>query len=126
MKPGILAAAAAISLIGVTSASAQVYIADPYVADSYAYVAPPVYAPPAPIYSAPAPVVTAPAPAIVGEPVYVARPPIGGYWPPKYSYSINSPRYGVIYSGYLRLSRATLTAAAPRPRYCTLARRGSA
>ena len=100
MKPGILAAAAAISLIGVTSASAQVYIADPYVADSYAYVAPPVYAPPplAPIYSAPAPVVTAPV--IVGEPVYVAPPPIGGYWPPKYSYSINSPRYGVIYSGY--------------------------
>jgi len=112
MKLGILAAAAAISLVGVTSASAQVYITDPYVADSYAYVAPPayaappVYAAPAPVYSAPAPVMTAPGPVIVGEPLYVARPPIGGYLPPKYSYSvnspytINSPRYGVIYSDY--------------------------
>ena len=105
MKPGILAAAAAISLVGATSASAQVYIADPYVADSYAYVAPP-YSAPAPIYSAPAPVMTAPGPVIVGEPLYIARPPIGGYLPPKYSYSvnspytINSPRYGVMYSDY--------------------------
>ena len=100
MKPGILAAAATISLFGVTNAFAQVYIADPYVTDSYAYVAPPVYAAPPPVYSAPAPLVTAPGPVIVSEPVYVARPPIGGYLPPKYSYTINRPRYGVIYSGY--------------------------
>jgi hypothetical protein len=100
MKPGILAAAAAISLVGVTSASAQVYIADPYVTDSYAYVAPPVYAAPPPVYAAPPPLMTAPGPVIVGEPVYRARPPIGGYVQPKYSYTINSPRYGVIYSDY--------------------------
>jgi hypothetical protein len=49
---------------------------------------------------------TAPGPVIVGEPLYIARPPIGGYLPPKYGYSvnspytINSPRYGVIYSDY--------------------------
>ena len=61
MKLGILAAAAALSVVGVTSASAQVYIADPYVADSYAYVAPPVYAAPPPVYAAPAArIVTAP------------------------------------------------------------------
>jgi hypothetical protein len=90
MKLGMLAAAAAISLVGVTGASAQVYVAEPYVAD--AYVAPPVYAAPAPVYAAPAPV-------IVGEPVYVAPAPIGGYVSPKYSYTINSPR-GLIYSGY--------------------------
>ena len=100
MKLGILAAAAAMSFVGVTSASAQVYIADPYVADSYAYVAPPVYAAPAPVYAAPAPVLTAPGPVIVREPVYAAPAPIGGYVPPRYSYMINSPRYGVIYSGY--------------------------
>ncbi|MGC1936931.1 MAG: hypothetical protein WA697_01605 [Pseudolabrys sp.] len=101
MKLGILAAAAAFSVVGVTSASAQVYIADPYLADSYAYVAPPVYAAPPPVYAAPAArVVTAPGPVILGEPVYVAPPPIGGYAPPKYSYTVNSPRYGVIYSGY--------------------------
>jgi hypothetical protein len=100
MKLGILAAAAAMSFVGVTSASAQVYIADPYVADSYAYVAPPVYAMPAPIYAAPAPVVTAPGPVIVREPIYAAPAPIGGYVPPRYSYTINTPRYGVIYSGY--------------------------
>ncbi len=100
MKLGILAAAAAMSFVGVTSASAQVYIADPYVADSYAYVAPPVYAAPAPVYAAPAPVLTAPGPVIVREPVYAAPAPIGGYVPPRYSYTINSPRYGVIYSGY--------------------------
>ena len=100
MKLWILAAAAAMSFVGVTSASAQVYIADPYVADSYAYVAPPVYAMPAPIYAAPAPVVTAPGPVIVREPIYAAPAPIGGYVPPRYSYTINSPRYGVIYSGY--------------------------
>jgi len=90
MKLGTLAAAAAISLVGVTGASAQVFVAEPYVAD--AYVAPPVYAAPAPVYRAPAPV-------IVGEPFYVA-PAIGGYVPPKYSYTINSPRRGMIYSSY--------------------------
>ena len=90
MKLGTLAAAAAISLVGVTGASAQVFVAEPYVAD--AYVAPPVYAAPAPVYPAPAPV-------IVGEPLYVA-PAIGGYVPPKYSYTINSPRRGVVYSSY--------------------------
>jgi hypothetical protein len=90
MKLGTLAAAATISLIGVTGASAQVFVAEPYVAD--AYVAPPVYAAPAPVYSAPGPV-------IVGEPLYVA-PAIGGYVPPKYSYTINSPRRGMIYSSY--------------------------
>lgn len=90
MKLGTLAAAAAISLVGVTGASAQVFVAEPYVAD--AYVAPPVYAAPAPVYGAPPPV-------IVGEPLYVA-PAIGGYIPPKYSYTINSPRRGMIYSSY--------------------------
>ena len=90
MKLGTLAAAAAISLVGVTGASAQVFVAEPYVAD--AYIAPPVYAAPAPVYGAPAPV-------IVGEPLYVA-PAIGGYVPPKYSYTINSPRRGMIYSSY--------------------------
>jgi hypothetical protein len=90
MKLGTLAAAAAISLVGVTGASAQVFVAEPYVAD--AYVAPPVYAAPAPVYGAPAPV-------IVGEPLYVA-PAIGGYVPPKYSYTINTPRRGMIYSSY--------------------------
>jgi hypothetical protein len=87
MKLGILAAAAAFSVVGVTSASAQVCIADPYLADFYAYVAPPVYAAPPPVYAAPAARVVTP-------------PPIGGYAPPKYSYTVNSPRYGVIYSGY--------------------------
>ncbi|MGC1747138.1 MAG: hypothetical protein WA778_03940 [Pseudolabrys sp.] len=101
MKLGILAAAAAFSVVGVTSASAQVYIADPYLADSYTYVAPPVYAAPPPVHAAPAArVVIAPGPVILGEPVYAAPPPIGGYAPPKYSYTINSRRYGVIYSGY--------------------------
>ena len=90
MKLGTLAAAATISLVGVTGASAQVFVAEPYIAD--AYVAPPVYAAPAPVYRAPAPV-------IVGEPLYVA-PAIGGYVPPKYSYTINSPRRGMIYSSY--------------------------
>ena len=90
MKLGTLAAAATISLVGVTGASAQVFVAEPYVAD--AYVAPPVYAAPAPVYRAPAPV-------IVGEPLYVA-PAIGGYVPPKYSYTINTPRRGMIYSSY--------------------------
>jgi hypothetical protein len=90
MKLGTLAAAVTISLVGVTGASAQVFVAEPYVAD--AYVAPPVYAAPAPVYRAPAPV-------IVGEPLYVA-PAIGGYVPPKYSYTINSPRRGMIYSSY--------------------------
>ena len=104
MKLGTLAAAAAISLVGVTGASAQVFVAEPYVTGSY--IAPPVYAAPAPVYSAPAPVMTSPGPVIVGEPLYIARPPIGGYLPPKYGYSvnspytINSPRYGVIYSDY--------------------------
>jgi hypothetical protein len=74
----------------VTGASAQVFVAEPYVTGSY--IAPPVYAAPGPVYSAPAPV-------IVGEPFYVA-PAIGGYVPPKYSYTINSPRRGMIYSSY--------------------------
>ena len=101
MKLGILAAAAALSVVGVTSASAQVYIADPYLADSYAYVAPPVYAAPPPVQRHPLhEVVIAPGPVTLGEPVYAAPPPIGGYAPLKYSYSINSRRYGVIYSGY--------------------------
>ena len=94
MKLGTLAAAAAISLVGVTGASAQVFVAEPYVGD--AYVAPPVYAAPAPVYRAPAPLC---ARVIVGEPLYVA-PAIGGYVPPKYSYTINSPRRGMIYSSY--------------------------
>jgi hypothetical protein len=97
MKLGTLAAAAAISLVGVAGASAQVFVAEPYVAD--AYVAPPVYAAPAPVYPAPAPVYGAPEPVIVGEPLYVA-PAIGGYVPPKYSYTINRPRRGMIYSSY--------------------------
>ena len=90
MKLGTLAAAAITSLVGVTGASAQVFVAEPYVADTY--VAPRVYAAPAPVYGAPAPV-------IVGEPLYVA-PAVGGYVPPKYSYTINSPRRGIIYSSY--------------------------
>jgi hypothetical protein len=98
MKLGMLAAAAAISLVGVTGASAQVYVAEPYAAD--AYMAPPVYAAPAPMYAAPAPV-------IVGEPVVVPRGPIGGYVPPKYSYTINSPR-GLIYSGYQASGACTI------------------
>jgi hypothetical protein len=73
MKLGTLAAAAAISLVGVTGASAQVFVAEPY-------VAPPIYAAPPPVYAAPAPVYGAPAPVIVGEPLYVA-PVIGGYVP---------------------------------------------
>ena len=98
MKLGMLAAAAAISLVGVTGASAQVYVAEPYAAD--AYMAPPVYAAPAPMYAAPAPV-------IVGEPIVVPRAPIGGYVPPKYSYTINSPR-GLIYSGYQASGACTI------------------
>jgi hypothetical protein len=94
MKLGMLAAAAAISFAGATGASAQVYLADPYVADSY--VAGPVYAAP-PVYPAP-PVYVAPRAVIVGEPAYVV-PPVGGYVQPRYSYTINSPR-GLIYSGY--------------------------
>ncbi|HEX3340986.1 MAG TPA: hypothetical protein VHT68_17650 [Pseudolabrys sp.] len=90
MKLGTLAAAAIISLVGVTGASAQVFVTEPYVAD--AYVAPPVYAAPAPVYSARGPV-------ILGEPLYAA-PAIGGYVPPKYSYTINTPRRGMIYSSY--------------------------
>ena len=35
MKLGTLAAAAAISLVGVTGASAQVFVAEPYVTGSY-------------------------------------------------------------------------------------------
>ena len=93
MKLGMLAAIAAISVTGVTGASAQVYVAEPYVAETY--VAPPVYAAPAPVYVAPSP-----APVIVGEPVYVAPPAVGGYVPPKYSYTITAPRRGVIYTGY--------------------------
>ena len=73
MKLGILAAAAAMSFVGVTSASTQVYIADPYVADSYAYVAPPVYAAPAPVYAAPAPVYAAPAPVLTAPGPVIVR-----------------------------------------------------
>jgi hypothetical protein len=105
MKLGMLAAAAAISLVGVTGASAQVYVAEPYAAD--AYMAPPVYAAPAPMYAAPAPMYAGPAPVIVGEPVVVPRAPIGGYVPPKYSYTINSPR-GLIYSGYQASGACTI------------------
>ena len=49
--------------------------------------------------AAQAPVYRAPGPVIVGEPLYVA-PAIGGYVPPKYSYTINTPRRGMIYSSY--------------------------
>jgi hypothetical protein len=91
MKLRTLAAAAAISVSGVTGASAQVYVAEPYVAETY--VAPPVYAAPAPVYRAPAPV-------IVGEPVYVAPPAVGGYVPPRYSYTITTPRRGIMTTGY--------------------------
>ncbi len=83
MKLGMLATVAAFSLASVTGASAQVYVADPY---AEAYVGPPAY--------------SAPGPVIVGEPVYMAPAPVGGYVPPKYSYTINSPRYGVISSVY--------------------------
>jgi hypothetical protein len=97
MKLGMLAAAATLSVAGATGASAQVYVAEPYVA---ADVAGPVYAAPPPVYAPPAAIYAAPAPVIVGEPVYVAPAPVGGYVQPKYSYTINSPRHGVIYSGY--------------------------
>jgi hypothetical protein len=90
MKLGMLAAAA-ISVVGVTGASTQVLVAEPY---AETYVAAPVYAAPAPVYVAPAP-----GPVIVGEPVYVAPPAIGGYVPPRYSYTITSPRRGVINAG---------------------------
>jgi hypothetical protein len=99
MKLGMLAVAAAISVTGVTGASAQVYVAEPYVAE--AYVAPPVYAAPAPIYAASAPV-------IVGEPVYVAPPAIGGYVPPKYNYTITTPRRGAVYTGYREIGGCTI------------------
>ena len=90
MKLGMLGAAA-ISVVGVTGASAQVLVAEPY---AETYVAAPVYAAPAPVYVAPAP-----GPVIVGEPVYVAPHAIRGYVPPKYSYTITTPRRGVIYAG---------------------------
>ena len=90
MKLGMLAAAA-ISVVGVTGASAQVLVAEPY---AETYVAAPLYAAPAPVYVAPAP-----GPVIVGEPVYVAPHAIRGYVPPKYSYTITTPRRGVIYAG---------------------------
>src|SRR5215472_537950 len=91
MKLGMLAFAAVISLAGVSPASAQVYVADPYVGDNY--VAGPIYAAPPPVYAAPPPVV-------VGEPVYVAPAPLGGYVQPRYSFTINTPRYGTIYTTY--------------------------
>jgi hypothetical protein len=101
MKLGMLAAAAVISAAGVTGASAQVYIAEPYAAE--AYVAPPVYAAPVapPVYAAPAPLYAAP-PVVMGERVYVT-PPVSGYVPPRYTYTINSPRRGVVYTGYREL-----------------------
>jgi hypothetical protein len=80
----MLSATAALSLAVVTSASAQVYVADPYAAP--AYVAPLVYA--------------APAPVVVAPPAYVAAAPIGGYVTPKYSYTVNSPSYGTTYAAY--------------------------
>jgi hypothetical protein len=80
MKLGMLAAVATLSVAGGTGASAQVYVADPY------YVAP------APVYTVPAPVV---GPGyVVTEPAY----PIGGYVPPRYSYTVNDS--GIIYSTY--------------------------
>jgi hypothetical protein len=99
MKLGMLAAAA-ISVAGVTGASAQVLIAEPYAGT---YVAPPVYAAPAPVYVAPAP-----GPVIVGEPVYVAPPVIGGYVLPRYSYTITTPRRGVISTGYREMGGCTI------------------
>ena len=100
MKLGLLAAAAAISMAGVTGASAQVYIQESYVANAYA--PPPVYvAPdPPPVYVTPAPVYAAPAPVVVEERVYAAPAPIGRYVAPKYTYTINTPRYGVVTTGY--------------------------
>ena len=91
MKLGTLAAAAAISLVGVTGASAQVFVAEPYVARCLCRAAG--------LCGSSAGLSRAPAPVIVGEPLYVA-PAIGGYVPPKYSYTINSPRRGMIYSSY--------------------------
>jgi hypothetical protein len=96
MKLGMLAAAA-ISVAGVTGASAQVLVAEPYAGT---YVAPPVYAAPAPVYVAPGPV-------IVGEPVYVTPPAIGGYVPPRYSYTITTPRRA-IYTGYREIGGCTI------------------
>jgi hypothetical protein len=90
MKLGMIAAAAEISLAGVSAASAQVYVAEPYVGGTY--VAGPIYAAPPPVYAAP--------PVVVGEPVYVAPAPVGGYVQPRYSYTINAPRYGTIYTTY--------------------------
>jgi hypothetical protein len=98
MKLGMLAAAAAISVAGVTGASAQVLIAEPY---AETYVAPPVYAAPAPVYVAPGPVV-------VGEPVYVAPPAIGRYVAPRYGYTVTAPRRGVITTGYGAMGACTI------------------
>jgi len=98
MRLGMLAAAAAISVAGGTGASAQVLVAEPY---AETYVAAPLYAAPVPAYVAPAPV-------IVGEPAYVAPPAIGGYVPPKYSYTITTPPRGVIYTGYREMGGCTI------------------
>ena len=84
MKLGMLSAAAAVTLAGVSSTSAQVYVADSYAA---------------PAYVAPAPVFAAPAPVVVGPPAYVVTAPIGGYVAPKYSYTINGG-YGGTYAAY--------------------------
>jgi hypothetical protein len=90
MKLRMLSAAAAVTLAGVSSASAQVYVADSYAAPAY----PDLYAAPAPVYVAPAPVV-------IGTPGYVVTAPIGGYVPPKYSYTINGG-YDTTYAAYRR------------------------
>jgi len=103
MKLGMLSAAAAVSLLGVTGASAQVYVTDPYVAPIYAYEAPAPVMVPAPVL-APPPII-ARAPVVVSEPAYVAVAPVRGYVPPKYSYTINRPRYSTAYATY-GLSRA--------------------
>lgn len=74
------AALAAVSVIGVSAASAQGFVPNPaYVLD------------PAPVYE--------PVPVYAAQPAYVAprrapiyaMSPVGGYVPPKYSYTITTP-----------------------------------
>ena len=93
-------ATAAISVAGVTGASAQVLVAEPYAGT---YIAPPVYVAPAPVYVAPGP-----GPIIVGDPVYVTPPAIGGYVPPRYGYTITTPRRGVISTSYREMGGCTI------------------
>jgi hypothetical protein len=99
----MLAAAAVISLAGATGASAQVFVAEPYVVDSY--TAAPVYVAPPSVYVAP------PAAIVVAPPA-----PIGGYAQPRYSYTINGPRYGTIYTNYREPGGCTI--GADGFRYC--------